>query len=166
MRPPAAAILLVFLAIVLGCAPRTVPSLELARSDGSPYQTAEFQGRAAWLEFWSPWDPASLQRLRDLAGIVEQLPADREKPALVAVAVSATSEEIQPILQEFPGLPFTVVLDPGPLAEALGIRAVPSTVWVHPDGRFREVHRGYVEPQVLAQEIASALNEGVHPAPP
>lgn len=159
---------LVFLVLagLMACSPRTFPDIQVSRLDGAPFQTAELRGRAAWLEFWSPWDPASLQRLQDLPGIVEKTPDLRSRVALIAVVLAGTSDETRTVLQGLSDLPFTVVLDSGPLSESLGIQVVPTTIWVHPDGRWQQVHQGYVEPELLAREVASRIDEVLHPALP
>jgi len=90
---------LVFLVLagLMACSPRTFPDIQVSRLDGAPFQTAELRGRAAWLEFWSPWDPASLQRLQDLPGIVEKTPDLRSRVALIAVVLAGTSDETRTV---------------------------------------------------------------------
>jgi len=159
-------LVLLLLASLVSCAPQTLPDLQISRLDGTPFRTSELRGRAAWLEFWSPWDPASLQRLQELPGIVQNIPHLREKVALVAVVVAGTPEEAKVALNRFPGLPFTVVLDSGSLGESLGVQVAPTTVWLDPDGRSHRLCQGYVEPESLARKVAPLLDEAQRPGLP
>lgn len=165
-RRGGALLLLLFLAGLVACGPRTLPDLQASRLDGEPFRTAELRGQPAWLEFWSPGDPASLQRVRDLPGIVEKMAGAPGRIARVAVVVAGTSDETRRVLEGLSDLPFTVVLDSGPLSEGLGVAVVPTTIWVHPDGRWQRIRQGYVEPELLAREIASRIDELSHPARP
>ncbi|MGI5842718.1 MAG: TlpA family protein disulfide reductase [Candidatus Xenobium sp.] len=140
--------------------------MQVSRLDGEPFRTAELRGQPAWLEFWSPGDPASLQRIRDLPEIVEKLAGTPGRFTLLAVVIAGTSEETRQVLEGYSDLPFTVILDSGPLSRELGVRLVPTTIWVQPDGRWQRVRQGYAEPELLAREIASRIEGLSRPALP
>jgi thiol-disulfide isomerase/thioredoxin len=150
----------------MACSSRPLPDLQVSRLDGEPFRTAELSGQPAWLEFWSPGDPASLQRIRDLPEIVEKFAGAPGRFTLVAVVVAGTSEETRQVLEGYSDLPFTVVLDSGTLSRELGVRLVPTTIWVQPDGRWQRVRQGYAEPELLAREIASRIDGFSRPALP
>lgn len=147
-------LVLVLLALA-ACGPKALPEVSATWLDGSPFKTSDLHGRAVWVEFWAPWDAASLQRLQDVVDLHKRHPEWRTR--LVSVAVSGTAAEVKEALARVPGLAFPVVMDTGPLSQALGVEMVPATVWVGPDGSYRVIRQGYVEPSRLEQDLQPLL---------
>lgn len=145
--------------LFLGCGGgRALPDLQGIHLDGAPFRTSTLRGRPAWLEFWAPWDPASQQRLRDLAAVVKRHPEWPTRLHLVLVAVNCQPSEAREALP--PGLvpSFRVVVETGDLGGAVGIGGVPATLLVDAQGRYRYLQEGYVEPAVLEEAVESLIS--------
>ncbi len=153
--PRARGVLLLGLLFLAACGGAKLPDVSGTWLDGSPFRTSDLKGRTVWLEFWAPWDAASLQRLGDLA-LVHQRHPDW-KGRLVLVAASTTGAEVRQALGRLTGRPLPVILDGGPLGQALGVEMVPATVWVGPEGHYRVLRQGYVEPARLMEELAPLM---------
>jgi len=148
-------LLVLSLVLLAGCGPRTLPEVSGTWLDGSPFKTSDLRGRNLWLEFWAPWDPASLQRLQDLEGVLQRRPEWRSR--LVFVAVSGAAAGVNEALPRTFRRTGRVVLDTGPIGLELGVEMVPTTVWVGSDGQYRVVRQGYVEPARLEQALQPLL---------
>ena len=70
--------------------------------------------------------------------------------------MNGTAAEVREALP--PGFPFDVVLDAGSLAGAMGVTAVPTTVWVDAEGRLRLLREGYVEPELLERLLEPRIS--------
>ena len=130
------------------------------RLDGSAFSLAELRGQRAWIEVWAPWDPASRQRLQDLEDLVHRHPdwPRRARLLAVAVAVGGGHLEVEEALPRGRDFSWEVVLDRGPVAEALGVNLVPTSLWLEPDGSVHPVREGYVEPGFLERELKARLD--------
>lgn len=132
---------------------RTLPDVEGIHLDGAPFRTSSLRGRPAWLEFWAPWDPASQQRLRELAGIVKRHPDWAQRLHLVLVAVDCQPSEAREAMPVGLSQSFQVVVETGELGRAVGIGGVPATLLVDAQGRYQYLREGYVEPAVLERAV-------------
>lgn len=152
-------VLLLTACLLVACGDgRTLPDVEAMHLDGAPFRTSTLRGRPAWLEFWAPWDPASQQRLRDLAGIAKRHPDWSRRLHLVLVAVDCQPSEAREALPAGIADSFQVVVETGEVGRAVGIGGVPATLLVDAQGRYRYLHEGYVEPAVLEGTVESLIS--------
>ena len=84
--------------------------------------------------------------------------ARRARLLTVAVAVGGGRLEVEEALPRGRDFPVEVVLDRGPVAEALGVTLVPTCLWLDPDGSVHPVREGYVEPGFLEREFKARLD--------
>ena len=152
---------LLCLGLASGCGQATLPEADSRYLDGRPLATSQLRGQAAWLEFWAPWDPASRQRLLDLRELTRRNPSWAGPARLLLVAVGKGAEA-EAALGAVDGRALPALLDDGALAQALGVTVLPATVWVAPEGRFRVLRQGYVEPRLLLEDLRPYL--GAPPA--
>jgi peroxiredoxin len=116
------------------------PALELADLSGNKQRLADYRGKVVVINFWATWcepcrdEMPSMQRLKNrLAG----------KPFVVlAVNVGESEARIGEFLQKLP-LDFTFLRDhSSAVMKAWGVRGLPASFVVGPDGRIRYSHIG------------------------
>jgi len=120
-----------------------VPPLQALDLQGKVWKLADLRGRAVLLNFWATWCPPcraempSLQQLAEIYG-PEQL-------LVLAVNVGEGPRRIHQYLQAS-GLNLTVLLDQkSEIAQAWGVRAMPTTYLIDAEGRPRQRVRGEVD---------------------
>jgi len=120
-----------------GLATAQAPPLAGIGVTGEPLELARLRGRPVLLHFWATW--CSICRLEE-----ESIDAIARDHAVLTVAMqSGEAETLASYLQEA-GLRFPVLPDPdGRLAARYGVRTVPATFILDPEGRIRFREVGY-----------------------
>jgi hypothetical protein len=134
------------LSLLLACGAPEPGDFRLDTPDGRSLSFASLRGRPLWLEYLTPWDPASRQRLADLPALAAQAP-----PSLRLLVVLDQEPEI-PLPQ---GLETALDLG-GEARRRLRIPVAPTTLLL--DARGRQVSRleGYAEPWRLLDFLRQA----------
>jgi peroxiredoxin len=111
------------------------PDLALLDTEGRPHKLAAYRGKVVLINFWATWcepcrqEMPSIQRLRDrLAG----------RPfAVLAVNVDEPYTRVRQFLKQT-ALDLPILMDPNKVVtRAWGVRVLPVTFIVGPDGRVR-----------------------------
>ncbi len=110
-------------------------SVELV--DGARFQISEFAGKPVLLYFWATWCPVcSLQE-----GSVESIAQDY--PVVTIASWSEGEAAVSQFMRDN-GLTFPVMLDDsGQLARSFGLKGVPASFILSPNGEIAYVETGY-----------------------
>lgn len=135
------------------------PGFTLQSLDGSQHTLADYRGRAVAITFWASWCGVCEVELPSLSELSTEI--DPHKAAVVSVAVSSPLEEIRAFTKE-KGLRFPVLLGSQGVSDAYGVRGLPTTVIVGPEGTVREVFTGYTLPGSVGRALRAAMPQ----APP
>ncbi|MBA3462606.1 MAG: TlpA family protein disulfide reductase [Deltaproteobacteria bacterium] len=158
--PRAPQLLIAWLAICLaasGCQKREagptgdiVETLRAPRVDGAPFDPKVLRGKPTLVLFVSPTCPHCVDELP-----AAQAAAKSKNANVVAVFIAGKAENAQGVIDhtKFDG---TALIDDGTLRRKYGIRAVPLTVVLGPDGFATEQLRGGVGQERLADALADA----------
>ena len=110
------------------------PALSLKDLSGRTHTLADHRGKALLINFWATWcepcrqEMPSMQRLRDRLG---------KRFAVLAVNVDEPDARVREFIRET-RLDLPVLMDPGKtVTRAWGVRVLPTSVLVGPDGRAR-----------------------------
>ena len=130
-----------------------IPDFELPTLHGDTLAADSLDGRVTVVNFWASWCP----------------PCRSEAPMLAAVATETSGDEVQflgvlhqdqrePALEfaERSGLDFPTVIDDGALAREFGVRSIPMTFIVAPDGTILARHFGPISETRLRVLIEDA----------
>lgn len=135
---------------------KTVPAFTLRSLDGGPQvDSADFRGQVVVVNFWASW----CVPCREEAATLEQF-AQRNVGAsvqLIGVLYSDTRSNALDFRDEF-GLTYPLVDDPnGATAIDFGVRGVPETFVIGPDGRVMARLIGAVGPTTLDDVVKRVL---------
>jgi peroxiredoxin len=128
----------------------------VASPGGGSFRLAGQRGKVVMLNFWATWCPPCLEEMPAMERLYR-----RHKDAgftLVAVSVDADPAKVTPFVREH-GLTMPIGLDPRmELASTYGVRALPSSFLIAPDGQLAALAIG---PRHWDSEAAHALVRGL-----
>lgn len=118
---------------------------------------SDLRGRLVYLDFWASWcTPCRLSF--PWMGELQKRHGGRGLQ-VVAVNLDVRRADADAFLARYPA-GIAIAFDPrGVSAEAFGVRAMPTSVLIDPDGRIRAVHRGFrlEDAAALEAKVVAAL---------
>lgn len=124
--------------------------------DGRPIRLADLRGKAVWVDFWATWCPPCQAELPVLREMSERY-ADRGLE-IVAIAVQETSPADVRAYAERYELPYTIGFDgSGHVFDAYKAYALPTQVFIGPDGVIRSIVGGPLDRASAARQIEAIL---------
>lgn len=117
-----------------------IAELTLTRLDGEEVSLSDYRGRTVLLNFWATWCPPCRAEIPDL---VDFHAATAAETSAVLLSVNQTfSEPGRVAVEEFVSemqIQYPVLMDSNGLASAaFGVRGIPTTFVIGPDGRITE----------------------------
>lgn len=127
------------------------PSFQLESLSGESYSLQDLEGQPVVINFWASWCGPCRQEMPALQKVYETYQAQ----GLVVLAVNTSYNDSIANAKNFveeAGLTFPILLDrEGRVSELYHLQATPTTFFIAPDGRIREL--------VLGGPMAEALLE-------
>jgi thiol-disulfide isomerase/thioredoxin len=115
---------------------------------------AEFEGEPLVINFWASWCPACVGELPEFQSVHEE--RGGEVTFLGIANADIRSESVD--LADEVGLTYQLADDPaGDLFRQFGLIAMPSTLFVSPDGQILEVFAGQLNEDALNSRIDSLV---------
>jgi cytochrome c biogenesis protein CcmG, thiol:disulfide interchange protein DsbE len=154
----AAATLLSFPAYAID-AGAAAPQFDLPGASGN-VKLADMKGKFVYVDFWASWCGPCKQSFPWMNDLQAKL--GPKGLQVVGINVDAKQEDAQKFLSQVPAK-FTVAFDAkGDFPKKYGIKGMPSSVLVGPDGQVIWAHTGFKEDEAkeLEEKIASAIAKG------
>ncbi|PQO95855.1 thiol:disulfide interchange protein [Massilia phosphatilytica] len=132
------------------------PAFDLPGKDGA-VQLAKYQGKLVYVDFWASWCGPCRQSFPWMNEM--QTRYGTKGLQVVGVNLDAKTDDARRFLAETPAR-FTIAFDPaGATPRAYGIKGMPSSVLIGPDGKVLYEHAGFKEADraELEQVIKKAL---------
>ncbi|EEF25627.1 conserved hypothetical protein, partial [Ricinus communis] len=132
------------------------PPFDLPGKDGT-VQLAKYQGKVVYVDFWASWCGPCRQSFPWMNEMQAKYGARGLQ--VVGVNLDAKTDDARRFLAETPAR-FTIAFDPaGATPRAYGIKGMPSSVLIGPDGKVLFEHAGFKEADraELEQAIQKAL---------
>lgn len=128
-----------------------LPGLELVDLDGRPISLAQWHGQRLLINFWATWCPPCRAEMPALEALYQANKDD----GFVVVAVNSGegAEAVRQFVEEY-GLTFPVLLDPqGAAQDRLGIRYLPTSIFVDSRGVMRSRWQGALSPDQMVEGV-------------
>ena len=135
------------------------PPFDLQGPDGA-VKLAKYQGKVVYVDFWASWCGPCRQSFPWMNEMQARYGARGLQ--IIGVNVDARSEDAKQFLNVNPAR-FAVAFDPqGATPRAYGIKGMPSSVLIGPDGKVMMSHTGFREADraELEAKIQAALGGG------
>ena len=114
--------------------PAKAKDFTLGNLEGSLVSLKDFQGKVVFLNFWATWCPPCRAEMPAMEKLWQKF--REEEFVILAVDVREGKEKVSSFVKEN-GLTFPVLLDSrGGVANTYGIRAIPTTYLLDPEGRI------------------------------
>jgi cytochrome c biogenesis protein CcmG/thiol:disulfide interchange protein DsbE len=111
---------------------RVAPDFELATFDGSTVRAADLKGQPAVMNFWSSWCVPCQREMPLLTRVAKEY--EPKSVAFVGVAIWDAKSDAQGFLTRY-GAGYPAGLDErGTIAIEFGVRGLPETYFIRPDG--------------------------------
>jgi len=138
--------------LLLRSAPARLPELELQTLDGRPVALQALAGKPMVVNLWATWCPPCRREMPDLAAAQTQ----HKDVAFVFVNQGETAASVRRYLAQQGMAIDNVLLDAKTaLGQAVGSRALPTTLFVDAHGKLVERHIGGLSAATLTQELGS-----------
>ena len=133
---------------------RPVPVFSLVAPDGTRMSSTALAGRAVAINFWATWCGPCRHEIPLLVDRQAELPADL---LILAVNVREAEAKIAEFATEV-GMELPIVLDPnGDVGDLFGVRGLPTTIFVDPQGNLTATWQGVLDRAKLAQLTDASL---------
>jgi len=135
---------------------RLAPDWQLPDLEGDTVSSEDFNGRVVLIDFWATWCPPC----RAMVPTLVELHEDYADEGFEVVAISQDrggSEEVTAFNRKH-GVNYTSLMGDGSASEAFGgIRFLPTSFLIGPDGTILERHIGQTDRETLEPGIRKAL---------
>ena len=135
---------------------QTAPAFQLDGQKG-PIQLAAFKGKTVYLDFWASWCGPCKQSFPWMNAMQKRYSAQGLR--VVGINLDQKSDDATAFLAANPAL-FDVAFDPkGATPKTYGIKGMPTSVLISPEGKVLMVHQGFHEDnrEELEARIKQAL---------
>lgn len=129
--------------------PPLAPELSLPNLDGTSVDLRSYRGKVVAVNFWASWCGPCKEEMPQLA----QLWRERHQGCFELLGVAGMSDR-QDTEKLARSIPYPVLFDQDGLAvDTWQVRSFPRTFVLDKDGRVRQVFRGMIDLQTLAQTV-------------
>jgi cytochrome c biogenesis protein CcmG, thiol:disulfide interchange protein DsbE len=132
------------------------PALSLKGLDGKQVDLRDFRGKVVAVNFWATWCGPCLAEMPELA----ELWRERHQGCfeLLGVAGMSDRKDAEQLARK---IPYPVLFDEdGEAVNAWSVQSFPRTFVLDPEGRVRQVFKGMIDRQRLAQAVEPLLPQG------
>jgi len=134
------------------------PDFALERINGESFRLSDHRGEVVVVNFWATWCPPCRQEIPIFVDLQTEYGSD----GLTFVGVSLDQEgfaAVRPFAQEM-DINYPLVVDDGTVANRYGgVRALPMSFVVAPDGTIAYVRPGYFPEAELREQVIRLLDE-------
>ncbi len=134
---------------------KPAPAFQLANLSGQTVSLNDYRGKVVLLNFWATWCPDCREEMPTLEAVYQKLHAKGFEVVAPSVDDDGRKAVMPFVAKNSPS--FTILLSDPKTAEAYGVRGIPSSFLIGPDGKVVKHYLGGVEPQELENDILQQL---------
>jgi len=135
---------------------------ELQDLDGNPMRLSQFRGHPVIVDFWATWCPPCRKQIPELRDLYSRYHKTKGLE-IIGVACDTiqgdNTSEIGPFIKKF-RINYPILIASEPVVDSLGVEAIPTTLFISPDGKLVQKVLGAGRPGELS-ENAKDLIDGV-----
>jgi peroxiredoxin len=131
------------------------PAFRLAGLNGQTVSLSDYRGKAVLLNFWATWCPDCREEFPVLEALQRRFHAEGLEVLAASVDDSGRKAVLPFVARQSPT--FTILLADPAAAKAYGIRGIPATFLIGPDGVVARRYIGAVELRRLENDIVKVL---------
>lgn len=132
---------------------KPAPEFALQALDGRSISLADLRGKTVLIDFWATWCAPCVRSMPHIQKVHENY----RDQGLVVLAISSEPPEEPRKFVKANGYTFTVLTDPGSkVGRAYGVRNIPTTFIVDPEGMVSTRTVGYKPEAELREALAKA----------
>jgi thiol-disulfide isomerase/thioredoxin len=139
-----------------------VLDFELQDLDGNPMRLSQFRGHPVIVDFWATWCPPCRKQIPELRDLYTRYHKTKGLE-IIGVACDTiqgdNTSEIGPFIKKF-RINYPILIASEPVVDSLGVEAIPTTLFIGPDGKLVQKVLGAGKPGELS-ESAKDLIDGV-----
>jgi len=135
---------------------------ELQDLDGNPMRLSQFRGRPVIVDFWATWCPPCRKQIPELIDLYSRY---HKSKGLQIIGVACDTiqgdgiRDIGPFVRKFK-INYPVLIASAPVIDSLGIEAIPTTLFIGPDGRLVQKVMGAGRPGELSETARDLMKGG------
>lgn len=137
---------------------------ELQDLDGNPVRLSQFRGHPVIVDFWATWCPPCRKQIPELRDLYTRYHKSKGLE-IIGVACDTiqgdSTDAIGPFVKKFK-INYPILVASEPVVDSLGVDAIPTTLFIGPDGKLVQSVRGAGKPGELS-ETAKDLMSGSSP---
>ena len=137
---------------------RPAPDFTLEQMNGDTFRLSDYSGEIVVLNFWATWCPPCRQEIPGFIALQEEF----EDQGVTFVGVSLNKDgfsSVRPYAEKM-GINYPLVVDDGSVAPQYGgIRILPSTVLIGPEGTIQHRKVGYFPEEQLRSRLNAMLGQ-------
>lgn len=137
----------------------TAPAFTLETVDGNQFQLDEHRGNVVVLNFWATWCPPCRREIPDFVKLQRKYGNQGLQFVGVALQPEAEVDAVETFAEQV-SINYPVGLDDGTIAQQYGgVRSLPTTFLIGPEGKVRERFAGIASRSRLHAELEDLLEE-------
>ena len=140
---------------------RRAPDFSLKQMNGDTFRLSDHRGEIVVLNFWATWCPPCRQEIPGFIALQNEF----ENQGVTFVGVSLNKDgfsSVRPYAEKM-GINYPLVVDDGSVAPKYGgIRILPSTVLIGPEGTIQHRKVGYFPEEQLRSQLNAMLGQNTN----
>ncbi len=124
---------------------KEAPDFAFVLADGRGVALSDLRGKPVVINFWASWCGPCRAEMPEFVALTQSRP---DVPVL-EVNVQESMGAIRPFAEEFNMTMPVIVDEDGAISERYGLRGLPTTVFVDPEGRVNTIYVGIINGELL-----------------